>query len=215
MMPPEKQLSPAEILRSIAPEAGEAWDTDRLYETLCKLLPMVTVADMLAMGPLLGEAIPEMKPLLGFDQRSPHHAYDLYTHVSHVVAGVPGEQNLRWAALLHDLGKVSTFTRDETGRGHFYGHAPAGAELADRVLRRLNAPADLRMQVTTLIGNHMTKLKPESLPQAVEALGYKNVEALLSLQEADMAGKGVGTPPEMQQFPRLRAALYEMREKNL
>ena len=205
MMSPEKLLSLA---------AGEE---TQLYETLCKLLPALTVEDMLALGPALGEAIPELKPLLGFDQRSPHHAYDLFTHVAHVVAHVPGDLTLRWAALLHDLGKIPTFTRDETGRGHFYGHAHAGAQLADAVLRRLNAPEALRLQVTTLIEKHMTKLAPEedSLRQAVKDLGYETVEALLYLQEADMASKGTGIPPEMEQFPRLRKLLEHIRKETI
>ena len=188
---------------------------ERLFRTLCKLLPSATAADMLCLGPALGEVIPELKPLLGFDQRSPHHAYDLFTHVSYVVAGVPGDLALRWAALLHDIGKIPTFTRDATGRGHFYGHASAGAEMADAVLRRLNAPEDMRRQVVTLIANHMTKLKPENLRQKVEELGYETVEALLYLQEADMASKGRGTPPEMAQFPLLRARLEELRKNGI
>lgn len=57
--------------------------------------------------------------MIGFDQHSPHHAYDLFTHTAHVTAGVSADLTLRWAALLHDTGKVATFTRDATGRGHF------------------------------------------------------------------------------------------------
>ena len=188
---------------------------ERLFNALCKLLPSVTAADMLCLGPALGEVIPELKPLLGFDQRSPHHAYDLYTHVAHVVAGVPGDLALRWAALLHDIGKIPTFTRDETGRGHFYGHAKLGADMAETVLRRLQAPEALCSRVPVLIRNHMTKLKTDSLAQAVEELGYETVDQLLYLQEADMASKGMGIPPEMAQFPRLREALYKMGEKKL
>lgn len=202
MLPPEYLLSCREN-----PEA--------LFGTLCKLLPVVTAEQLLQLGPALGEVIPELKPLLGFDQRSPHHAYDLFTHVSYVVAGVPSDLALRWAALLHDIGKIPTFTRDATGRGHFYGHAPAGAEMADTVLRRLNAPEDLRCRVVTLIGNHMTRLKPETLSGVVEELGYETVEALLCLQEADMASKGRGTPPEMSQFPLLRARLEELRKNGI
>lgn len=188
-------------------------DPRRLYETVCKLLPSATAEDILRLGPALGAVIPELKPLPGFDQHSPHHAYDLFTHVAKVVERVPGDLSLRWAALLHDIGKVPTFTRDETGRGHFYGHAAAGAQMADAVLRRLQAPEDLREQVITLIGNHMTKLKPETLPDAVKEMGYETVEALLFLQEADMASKGVGTPPEMAQFPELRKVLQKIGKK--
>ena len=79
---------------------------ERVFDELCKLLPHVTAADLLRYAPILGAVIPELKPMLGFDQRSPHHAYDLFTHVAHVVAGVPGDLTLRWAALLHDIGKA-------------------------------------------------------------------------------------------------------------
>ncbi|MDQ9748909.1 HD domain-containing protein, partial [Acinetobacter baumannii] len=89
--------------------------------------------------------------LLGFDQHNPNHAYDLFTHVAHVVEAVPPELPLRWAALLHDIGKVPTFTLDENGRGHFHGHAAVGAELAEQVLLRLKAPTALRTQVEALI----------------------------------------------------------------
>lgn len=154
--------------------------------------------------------------MLGFDQHSPHHSYDLYTHVAHVVEKVPGELVLRWAALLHDVGKVPTFTQDETGRGHFYGHAAAGAEMADAILHRLKAPTALREQVVLLIGQHMTRLEPEKkwLRRALSRLGWETVESLLLLQEGDMASKGTGEVPEMAQFRTLRALMTEIREEN-
>ncbi len=89
-----------------------------LFTHVCKLLPLLTWQRTVAYGPILAAAIPELKPLLGFDQHNPNHAYDLFTHVAHVVGAVPPELPLRWAALLHDIGKVPTFTLDENGRGH-------------------------------------------------------------------------------------------------
>ena len=94
---------------------------ERVFEELSKLLPLLNAEDLIRFGPILASVIPELQPMLGFDQRSPHHAYDLYTHVAHVVAGVPAELTLRWAALLHDIGKVPTFTQDESP------HSPAAA----------------------------------------------------------------------------------------
>ena len=189
---------------------------ERVFEELCKLLLLARVEDLLRFAPLLGAAIPELKPLIGFDQRSPHHAYDLYTHVAHVVAGVPRELPLRWAALLHDIGKIPTFTLDDTGRGHFYGHAPRGAEMADDVLRRLKAPTALREQAVTLIGRHMTRLQPDRklLRRQLGKLGWETVEQLLALQEADMGSKGTGKPEEMAQFSQLRSLLEEIRAEN-
>ena len=189
---------------------------ERVFEELCKLLPLVTAEDLLRFAPILGAVIPELAPMIGFDQHSPHHAYDLFTHTAHVTAGVPGELTLRWAGLLHDIGKVPTFTRDETGRGHFYGHAPRGAEMADEILHRLKAPTALREQAVTLIANHMTKLPLEKrlLRRWLGRLGWDTMDALLKLQEADMGSKGTGSPKEMIQFSQLRQLLEEIKAED-
>ena len=183
----------------------------RVYDRLSAILPKLTVEDMLDMAPVLGKAIPELKPTLGFDQHSPHHKYDLYTHIAHVVAAVPGDLTLRWAALLHDIGKVPTFTRDETGRGHFKGHAAVGADMARTVLTRLGAPEALREEAVLLIRLHMTRLTPETLPEAVAAYGFETTERLLALQEADMGGKGVPGEEGRETFRALQKRLQALR----
>ncbi len=189
---------------------------ERVFEELCGLLPLVTAENLIRFAPILAAVIPELEPLIGFDQRSPHHAYDLYTHVAHVVENVPGQLPLRWAALLHDIGKIPCFTRDETGRGHFYGHAGVGGEMADQVLKRLKAPTSLRQQAVMLIEKHMTRLEPEKklLRRRISQLGWETVEALLSLQEADMGSKGTGIGPEMAQFSQIRSLLAEIRQED-
>ena len=189
---------------------------ERVFDELCKLLPLITAEDLLRFAPVLGAVIPELEPTFGFDQHSPHHAYDLYTHISHVVEGVPADLALRWAALLHDLGKIPTFTRDANGRGHFYGHADMGAEMADAVLHRLKAPTALRERVVTLIKLHMTPLAPDKrlLRRRLGKLGWETVEQLLTLQEADMGSKGTGRPEEMEQFTAIRACLEEIRRED-
>lgn len=189
---------------------------ERIFEELCKLLPLVNTADLIRFAPLLAAVIPELGPMIDFDQHSPHHAYDLYTHVAHVVAGVPAELPLRWAALLHDVGKIPTFTQDANGRGHFYGHAQAGAEMADEILRRLKAPTALRQQVVTLVAGHMTRLEPskKALRRQLGRLGWDTVEKLLYLQEADMGSKGTGEPADMAQFSLIRSLLEEIKLEN-
>lgn len=166
--------------------------------------------------PDLGAVIPELQPMIGFDQHSPHHAYNLFTHTAHVTAGVSADLTLRWAALLHDTGKVATFTRDATGRGHFYGHAQKSAEIADDVFRRLKAPTALREQAVLLIGQHMALLTPDKklLRRRISRLGWDTLDALLSLQEADMGGKGTGEAEELDVFPKIRAVLAEIRAEN-
>lgn len=189
---------------------------ERVFEELCKLILLVSADDLLTFGPILAAVIPELEPMIGFDQHSPHHAYDLFTHTAQVCAAVPAELTLRWAALLHDTGKIPTFTTDETGRGHFYGHAKESARIADEVLHRLKAPNQLREQVTELIGLHMTKIEPErkAVRRWLGRLGPEAMDALLTLQEADMGSKGTGKGEEMLQFPQLRSLIDEIRPED-
>lgn len=189
---------------------------ERVYDELCKLLLVAKAEDITRFAPILAAVIPELSPMIGFDQHSPHHAYDLITHTAHVVEGVPAELPLRWAALLHDTGKVTTFTRDATGRGHFYGHAKDSARIADTVLRRLKAPTALREEAVTLIEKHMTRLQPDRklLRRQVSRLGFPMVEALLSLQQADMGSKGTGEDDGQDTFAAVRALLEKLRQED-
>ena len=182
---------------------------ERVFEELCKLLPLLTAEDLLRYKTILAQVIPELRPTISFDQHSPHHAYDLYTHIAHVTGSVPGDPILRWAALLHDIGKIPTYTTDETGRGHFYGHAKTGAAMAEDILLRLKAPTALRTQVTELIGQHMTRLEPDKklLRRQLGKLGVDKIKSLLALQEADMGSKGTGNLSEMEQFTQLHSLL--------
>lgn len=189
---------------------------ERVFEELCGLLPRVRAEDLIRFAPILCAVIPELKPMVGFDQRSPHHAYDVYTHTAKVVENVPGDLTLRWAALLHDTGKVATFTTDATGRGHFYGHDKVSAEIADTVLRRLKAPTALRERVVLLIQRHMTRLEPDRkvLRRWASRLGMDTVKALLRLQQGDMGSKGTGKPGEGRFFEEISTLLDQIGEEN-
>ena len=204
----EAMLSQRHLMENLARE--------RVFDELCKLLLAVKAEDITRFAPILAAVIPELAPMIGFDQCSPHHAYDLITHTAHVVEGVPAILTLRWAALLHDTGKVTTFTRDATGRGHFYGHARDSAAMADTILRRLKAPTALREEVVTLIGRHMTRLQPERkwLRRQVSKFGFPMVESQLALQEADMGSKGTGEDDGSAVFAEVRRLLAELKAED-
>ena len=189
---------------------------ERVFEELSRLLPLVSAGDLIRFSPVLTQVIPELKPTVGFDQRSKHHAYDLYTHIAHVTAGVPREPVLRWAALLHDVGKIPTFTLDDQGHGHFYGHAREGAVLADAILRRLKAPTALREQAALLIEKHMTYPEPEKKPlrRHLSRLGWENARLLLQLQEADTGSKGTGEDAYSSYFARIPRLMAEIEAEN-
>ena len=189
---------------------------ERVFEELCKLLPLVSAADLLQFAPILTQVLPELAPTVGFCQHSPHHAYDVFTHTAHVVAAVPADPALRWAALLHDTGKIPTFTLDEQGRGHFLGHAKVSAQMADAALLRLKAPTALRQQVVLLIEKHMTPIQPErkTVRRWLSRLGKESLEQVLTLQEADMGSKGTKNPEELAQFEQIRALIVQIEAEN-
>ena len=189
---------------------------ERVFEELCKLLCSATAEDLLTFVPLLTQVIPELSPCVGFQQHSPHHRYDVFTHIAHVVEATPKEPGLRWAALLHDVGKPAAFTMDENGRGHFKGHAKISAELADTILLRLKSPSALRQQVTELIGLHMTPLEADKklLRRRLGKLGAERLDQLLQLQEADMGSKGTGIVDELKQFSHIRQLLEEISQED-
>lgn len=185
------------------------------YVVLTRFLVDAELEDLIAGAPVLCRFIPALEETVNFNQHSPHHAYDVYTHICHVTAAVPREATLRWAALLHDVGKPACFAQDETGRGHFKGHAQVGAAMAAEILRELDAPKPLAAEVVWLIDHHMEPL-PRSeaeLSADVERDGLTRTKQLLILKEADARSKGVaeGQKDTLPQICALQALLENWR----
>ena len=170
---------------------------ERVFEELCKLLPLVSAKDLSTFAPILTQVIPELAPTLGFQQHNNHHIYDVFTHTAHVCAATPPDLALRWAALLHDIGKVSTFFIGEDGEGHFYRHDRVGAQLVDEILLRLKAPTALREEVVFLVRHHMSRPEPDKrlLRRYLSRWGEERLHKLLLLQQADLSSKGVPSEP--------------------
>lgn len=186
---------------------------ERIFSELCKLLPLISAADLLRFAPVITAVIPELAPCVGFQQHSPHHKFDVFTHIAHVVENSPRTLVSRWAALLHDVGKPAAFTQDADGRGHFYGHAPIGAQIADQVLQRLKAPTKLREQVVFLIAHHMDDWEPDKklIRRRLGKYGAETVQLLLSLQQADFGSKGVCS--DVTNLPQVCEVLQEVLEE--
>lgn len=183
---------------------------ERVFEELCKLLPLLTVKDLHTYREVLTQVLPPLAPCVGFEQHTPHHRYDVYTHTAQVVDAVPQDLALRWAALLHDCGKPAAFTLDENGRGHFLGHAKISAEIADALLLSLRAPTALREHVVFLIDRHMTQLTPDKrlLRKWLGKYGQQALFDWLTLQQADFSGKG--TEKDTGVFAEIRRLLEEL-----
>lgn len=176
------------------------------YVVLTRFLVDAELEDLIAGAPMLCRFIPALEETVNFNQHSPHHAYDVYTHICHVTAAVPREATLRWAALLHDVGKPACYTQDETGRGHFKGHAQVGAAMAAEILRELDAPKPLAAEVVWLIDHHMEPLprNEAELSADVERDGLTRTRQLLILKEADARSKGVAEG-QKETLPRICA----------
>ncbi len=187
---PEQKTQQAMV--ELAPTM-EGLSKERIFDELCKILTTAKAHDLLGFAPVLTQVLPELGPCIGFKQHSRHHIHDVYTHTAQVVERTPQDLTLRWAAVLHDIGKPPCFTLDAQGEGHFYGHASVSAQMADDVLRRLKAPTALREQVVKLIKLHMNPLQPDKkmLTRLLSKHGWDTVEKLLLLQKADF---GANTP---------------------
>ncbi|MBQ2854859.1 MAG: CCA tRNA nucleotidyltransferase [Oscillospiraceae bacterium] len=189
---------------------------ERVFSELCSILPRITSADLLRFAPVLTQVIPELAPLVGRDQKNRHHIHDLYAHTALVVEHCPPELSLRWAALLHDIGKIPCQTMGPDGQAHYYGHAAKSAEMADDILHRLKAPTALRQQAVILIEKHMTLPLPEKkyLRRHLGKLGWETMDALLTLQEADTLATGTAHAAELALFAQVRSLLAEIRREN-
>jgi tRNA nucleotidyltransferase (CCA-adding enzyme) len=131
-----------------------------------------------------------------------HPEGDVWTHTKYVVdeavsiarrEALSDEQRLIivLAALCHDLGKALTsFNRE--GRWVSPGHAEAGLEPSESLLKRIYTPHHLIQAVKPLVAEHMTHINPLS-PKAVRRLALRlepnNIETLALLIEADASGR--------------------------
>ena len=187
---------------SIEPATAESLlrNTERLDKlarerVFAELKGIVTGGDagrvLLAYAPVIFQIIPELAPTKGFDQKNPYHIHDVWTHSVLAMAAAPPEPALRLTMLLHDVGKSATFFVDEAGVGHFYGHAQAGAEMADAILRRLRCDNATRERVCLLIANHAVPppQTEKAMRRLLAKLGADTVRQLMSCWRADCADR--------------------------
>ncbi len=128
---------------------------ERIFTELSKLICGRNAGKiLLEYSDVLCNVIPELKAMVGFDQRNIHHAFDVYTHSVHAVENCPYDLPLRLAALFHDTGKPDCFFMGEDGQGHFYGHAAKSAEITEGILKSLKTSNSLRHLVTELVKIH-------------------------------------------------------------
>lgn len=151
---------------------------------------------------LLGVLLPELDRQRGVPQnKTPGE--DLWDHTVRTVDAAPANRPvIRWAALLHDIGKPDTL--DD---GPFRGHELVGADLAAALLDRLRLPRASAERIVHLVRSHMfayeTTWGDPGVRRFIQRVGIDSIDDLFALREADNLGSGV--PRDAHALDELRA----------
>ena len=157
-----------------------------------------------AYGDVITEVLPSLRPMVGFDQRTPWHRYDVWEHSIRAVAAIAPEPLLRWVMLLHDAGKPAAFSLDEKGTGHAYGHQQVSAGIAADLFDRMHFDNGTRDRALLLIEKHDIPMAPEEklLKRQLNQYGEEAVRQLIAVHAADEKAKGTGVRGDQDAWSR-------------
>lgn len=123
--------------------------------------------------------IPEIKNMIGFEHKHPHHHLDVWKHTLEVLKNLNSKDlELNMAALLHDVGKPFSY-QDEEVR-HFHGHPEVSNKMTQQILTRLGYDEEFIKRVSYLVETHDTIIEPSNLDNSSEM-----IQKRLQLQYAD------------------------------
>lgn len=211
-------LSTRDCLWTIEPEtySGIVKFTDRLsiiskeriQAELDKIMMSERPVDgllMLKETGVMKYVIPELIETYEMEQNA-YHFGTVWQHTLKVVGNIAADRNVsclitEWklpvmlAGLLHDIGKIRTFSRGDDGRVHFYQHEVEGERMCRSILKRLKYSNDIIEKVAFLTKNHMlTKNWGDSVltvkDKSIRKLQYmcrtlERFDALLCVIDAD------------------------------
>ena len=134
--------------------------------------------------------IPEIAPMVGFEQKNSYHNLDVWSHTTKAVASAPPDKILRLTMLLHDIAKPKCYA--ETNEiGSFHGHPNLGAEMAKQILERLKYDNDTISTVTQLVLHHGADIQPtkRTVKRWLNKLGTERLRMLCQVKIADASAK--------------------------
>lgn len=166
----------------------------------------------------LAKLLPELEATVNFSQESGRKHKDVWEHTKQVVRQSVPRPEVRWAALLHDIGKVPTRTFTAGGKVHFHGHAEVGARMFDSIARRFQMDRAFRQKVRFLILHHLraNQYSPSWTDSAVRRFDREmgeHLNDLLDLSRADITSKRPGRRQELlRQIHDLSERIARLRE---
>jgi poly(A) polymerase len=205
------------LLEVLSADAGRVLrgDRDAVRGLLTRLLvgrEPVAGLQVLEQTRLLGFVLPEVAALVGLHRSSRHHHKDVWAHTCLVVRQAIPRATIRWAALLHDIGKPWTRTYAAPKQVHFFQHDELGALLFEGIAQRWRFPAAESDRIRTLILHHLrANLYDRAWSDAaVRRFGLEMgpfFDDLMHLSRADVTSRRPGRRREA------IANLYDLRQR--
>jgi poly(A) polymerase len=145
---------------------------------------------------ILALLFPELEATVDLVQETGRQHKDVWAHTKQVVRQTVGRPLVRWAALLHDVGKVPTRTFTDDGV-HFHGHAEVGARMFDRIHGRFAFARDERQTIRFLVKHHLRTNQysdqwSDSAVRRFHREMFAHMTDLLDLSRADITSKRPG-----------------------
>ncbi len=133
---------------------------------------------------LLDMFLPKVVALKGLEQPPQYHLYDAYVHTLKAFEATRCDLQLRWAALLHDVGKAVCFEKN----GNFHKHEIVGEQMCVQILEGLKfSKADVR-EISSLVRWHMLDLRGDMSKNKLRKFVLEHqqiVDKLIELKIAD------------------------------
>jgi len=147
---------------------------------------------------ILKSILPEVEVAFDVDQKSPerHHIYDVGTHLVESLRHCPSEKVItRFATLIHDIGKVETYKKDEeTQIITFYNHEVVGEKQAAQIADRFKLSKEQKKQLVRLVRYHQFTVSEDQSDKAlrrfIRQIGVENIDEMLALRTGDRLGSG-------------------------